>query len=159
MKNSERFNRAIKALVAAFFNGTLAKGDCRACAVGNMVACSKGVKLDKKQFNDISYETELIFWRRVFFSNDERQVVRPDRYEGKAKELIDSTGYNWRELAKVEKAFEINTEIHSLKYPFFSKDEIMQDQYNGLMAVVSVLCEIEGIESQEEYKEMFAYKV
>ncbi|MCW3109903.1 MAG: hypothetical protein JWQ09_4409 [Segetibacter sp.] len=36
MKHSERFERAVSALVDAFYKGTLRKGDCAACAVGNM---------------------------------------------------------------------------------------------------------------------------
>jgi hypothetical protein len=153
-----RFDRAIQALISAFFDGTLIKADCRACAVGNMVASSIGQKLDPKKLIDIDYKCELRHWAHVFVSKPTYQVLKPECYGGKAKMLIDSTNYTWQELAKVEKAFEDNTKINGSMYRRHSKDEIMQDQYNGLMAVVSVLCGIEGIENQEEYKEMFAYQ-
>lgn len=39
-----RFNKAIDALVHAYFTGTLAKGDCSFCAVGNIVAGAWNIK-------------------------------------------------------------------------------------------------------------------
>ena len=40
MKTSKRFDSAITALVNAFFNATLAKGNACCCAVGNIIAAS-----------------------------------------------------------------------------------------------------------------------
>jgi hypothetical protein len=42
---TQRFKNAIDALVYAFFNDTLAKGTCAACAVGNIVAHGWGKKV------------------------------------------------------------------------------------------------------------------
>ncbi len=160
MKTSKRFNNAISALVKGFFNETLAKGDCSACAVGNIVGESIGYTPTLK---DPSFCEDRIFspnshWADVFVSVEGHgQMIREYNYEGQAKENIDSTGYSWKELAKVEEIFELASKIHYENYRRFTKEEILQDQYNGLMAVVDVLCEIEGIDTKE-YKDMFSYK-
>lgn len=138
MKTPERFNRALKVLVQAFFNDTLAKGDCTKCAVGNMCG-GEGV------------------WTNVFFTpSDGTQRIYEDHYAGRAKEVIELTGYSWKQLAKIEFSFETNTRIGGNAYGRFTKQEIMEDQYRGLMAVVEVLCEIEGLDCTP-YKEAFAY--
>lgn len=41
----KRFDRAFAALVAAFFNNTLAKAACTACAIGNIAAAANGVRI------------------------------------------------------------------------------------------------------------------
>jgi hypothetical protein len=161
MKDKIRFDRAIKALVSAFFDETLAKGTCYACAVGNIVAKCIGGKVIKTS-NSFTCDIDNTTWENVFITEMFRQRTCPENYEINAegcKDQIDATGYSWTELAKVEKAFEKNTIIAWKGYTDYTKDEIMQDQYNGLMAVVEVLCEIEGIVNVSEYKEMFAYKV
>src|SRR6186713_2209173 len=156
MKNSERFNRAIAGLIAGFFEGNLAKGDCGACAVGNIVAHCYGKKAFLSELDDFTFNSH---WGKVFKTIAEYgQFIDIDYYRDEAKENIDVTGYSIRELAKVEKVFEENTEIDFTEYHKHSKDEIMQDQYNGLMAVVEVLCQIEGIENPKEYKDMFAFQ-
>jgi hypothetical protein len=138
MKTPERFNKALKTLVQAFFNDTLAKGNCTQCAVGNMC----GGRSD---------------WSLVFITPSHgTQRIYEDWYDGNAKNVIDKTGYTWEELARIEFSFEKNTKINGREYDNFSKQEIMEDQYRGLMAVVEVLCEIEGLDCTP-YKEAFAY--
>ena len=136
MKN--RFETAVSKLVKAFFDGTLSKGNCSACAVGNM--CDGYTQ-----------------WFDVFGSDCiDGPFTKPENYNGYAQEVIDKTGYTWRELASVEKAFESNTLLRVGVQFHFTKKQIMQDQYNGLMAVVDVLCDIEGIEATET-KKLFEY--
>lgn len=164
MKHPERFTRAIKALVDAFFGGYLAKFECHACAVGNICASALGVK--KEQILNAMYKPsvdnryELQYWAQwghVFTTTQGIQKLVRSKYTGEAKKAIDSTGYSLIELAKVERAFENNTEINHESYDCYDESQIMQDQYNGLMAVVDVLCEIEGINQVNEVKELFAY--
>lgn len=159
MKDKLRFDRAIKALVSAFFDGTLAKGDCAACAVGNMVAAGYGKKVFIDDENEFYCPTHNQSWADVFISSLLGNHFEISNYTGLAKENIDITGYSVLELSLVEIEFEKNTFIYIDEYCLHTKEQIMQDQYNGLMAVVEVLCEIEGIENVSEYKEMFAYKV
>lgn len=159
MKTTERFDRAIKALVSAFFDATLAKSNCAACAVGNIVGEAIGTPKDdivKSMDCNTDYMSENIEWANVFCSSDGYQMIRSEKYMGDAKKQIDATGYLWRQLAKVEEAFEGNTIIRCRHYHRYTKQEIMADQFNGLMAVVDVLCEIEGYDP-EPYKKMFEY--
>lgn len=157
MKTSDRFNKAISALVQAFFNETLAKGSCTACAVGSIIAANIGATIEKKSFQ---CDMSLRPWIEVFATNGEtgHNEINEDAYVGRAKVLIDSTGYSWQELSSVENAFEVNTKISFSRYRFLNKEQIMEDQYNGLMAVVDVLCNIEGIESNET-KKLFEHSI
>ncbi len=146
MKTPERFNRALKALVKGYFDGTLEKGDCSMCAVGNMVGLADDCFTLPK-------------WRYVFVTNEKGyQHFDLSNYRDGAKDQIDSTGYTPFELARVEKAFESSTEIRGFSYPLHTDQAIDQDQLNGLMAVVDVLCEIDNITDPRPYREMFEGK-
>lgn len=162
-----RFNNAINALVQAFFTDTLAKGTCTACAVGNICAAAMGAKVvpyahSKNLFAAIKEGKEVnnYSWNCLFFTDPtgkQRIAEEPEEYPFAVK-IIESTGYTIQELARVEKAFETHTKIDSLYYYLtYTKAEIMEDQYNGLMAVVNTLCEIEGIEDPTEYRQLFEY--
>ncbi len=166
MKNTpERFNRAINALVTAFFNETLAKGTCAACAVGNIVAHAYGQKIN--DINKATVDCDGISnqaWKRLFMTNSSnKQSLYPfgtdDKFIEEALSLISKTDYNMFELAKVEYAFEINTNMWFNTYKCYTKEQIMEDQYKGLMAVVDVLCELDGIEEPNIYKELFNYSI
>jgi hypothetical protein len=82
-------------------------------------------------------------WMNVFRDGE----VQYSNYNGKSKELIDSTGYTVYELARIEEAFE---DVDSN----CTNDEWM---FNGLMAVIEVLAEIHGIDlkQKEEAKALF----
>lgn len=156
MKHSKRFSDAIDALVKGYIHGTLAKGTCAACAVGNIVA--KGIGCEIKNRNGVFewMRNTNPSWSMVFVTgSDGSQFICPENYLGSIKNEIDSTGYTWQELARVEEAFEQNTKISFENYENVTPEEIDKDQLNGLYAVVDVLCEIEGIKEVEEYKLMF----
>lgn len=147
-----RFKNAIDALVYAFFNDTLGKGHCAACALGNIVAWSHGYK--KKHIKDACRIPGTMYQ-----SDDWTEAVWHRGQEEDDLLVIEKTGYSSEELDRVETAFEGATRISVLAYHKYSKSEIMEDQYKGLMAVCEVLCDIEGIEDPQEYKELFAYQV
>jgi len=162
MEKSKRFSNAIDALVNGYMNNTLLKGSCSACAVGNIVVKSQGLKLVKNTRNDGAcavnkYGVKFdLLWSSVFVTIYQ-QHINPGNYVGKTKKEIDSTGYTWQELARVEEAFELNTEIEFFDYGVFSESEIDEDQLKGLHAVVDVLCDIEGYNDEvlKETKELF----
>lgn len=142
MKYPERFERAIRKLVRAFFDDELLKGRCRYCAVGNMC--------------DNQYEWSLVFntpqrprlvGKEIILEQDIDLLF----YRDSSKEVIDSTGYTVLELARVESAFERAEEV--------GDKNSLQSQFNGLMAVVDVLCDIERIEDAEPVKDMFRPKL
>lgn len=161
---TQRFERAYNALVKAFFEGTLAKGICAACAVGNIVGDAMGgtVSIAGYYCNCRNKEGDTIdnsFWsylfctadgdqRRDFYNTDETTINTKDR-------LLTLTGYEAEELARVEYAFETNSLIKYKKYDFYTEQEILEDQYNGLAAVVDVLCELDGMENATSYKQKF----
>jgi len=127
---TERFNRAFDILTQAYFNGTLHKGTCAACACGNLITAARGISIPKNLFDnhevhqklaDSMLSAELLLW-------DEPK-----------------TGYTRRELSKVENAFENNTFIHWQTYAYYSEQEILEDQYNGLCAVFEVLCQLDEV--------------
>ena len=145
MENKERFDETVKILVNAYLNNTLVQNNCHACAVGNIVAAHLDIKYD----NDLKWIDQQVAWPVVFVSLRYQiaQVKRPWAYNGAAKEQIDATGFSWPELARLEYAFE--------RAP---KGKTKEDHiFNGLMAVVDVLCQIHGMDEKDrtETKNLF----
>jgi hypothetical protein len=147
------FDESISILVQAFLNGTLLHSNCAACAVGNIIAAKIQAKVivSGKRSDFFSLDAQWIrgaseiqpIWDEVFCTNGTRQDIDPDAYKGWAKRQIDTTGYSWQELARIEKAFE------SVPYSIdeFNSEDHM---YRGLMAVVEVLASIHGIDLEEK---------
>lgn len=156
-----RFEKAYNALYNAFMNDTLAKGTCRACAVGNIVADAMGTTIEKyknehREF--VTYECKLdnTFWSKLFFTVDGEQ--ERGYCEEKTRKLEELTGYSIDEMAKIEYAFETNTEIVFSDYYSATEKEIMEDQFRGLMAVMDVMIQLDEIHEGEKYKETFKNK-
>lgn len=148
-----RFEKACNALYNAFMNDTLAKGTCKACAVGNIVANAMGASVTSK------YDCEVVntFWNCIFYTTEsgEQIITRNAICEKQLKEL---TEYSWEEMAKVEHAFERAAKIHYYYYGCHTPQEIMEDQFNGLMAVMDVLIELDEVKEGNSYKETFKNK-
>ena len=160
MKTSKRFNNAMTALINAFFNDTLAKDTCTACAVGNIVAYANGGKVEKTSNGIFMCDIDNTDWRALFLTCEGVQEDRR-KYNTKTEialglRIIKKTGYSENELKRVEFAFESNTSITWQNYGYETKDAVMQDQYKGLCAIVDVLCDIEGLNANE-YKQAFKY--
>lgn len=155
-KTSERFDRAYNALVNAFFTGTLAKATCVACAVGNIVASGMGGTI--KKFNSIythPYDCTVANtqWNELFLSGP-RGWNRISEKLNLSKKIEDITGYSADIMCEIERVFEENTHIDYTDYRNHDEQEILEDQYNGLCAVVDILLKFEGIEN-EGHKEKF----
>lgn len=155
----QRFQKATDALYQAFFNGTLAKGTCNACAVGNIVAAAMGATISKEVVGKLTDSPLIVFtvdkqtdfWRDLFVTNS-CGVQFINNYLSLEKRLFSLTGYTAVELAKVEYSFETNTEISSKKYIDCTEQEILEDQYKGLCAVFDVLMQLDEVEDIQ-YKE------
>lgn len=153
---TQRFEKAYNALYNAFMNDTLAKGSCTACAVGNIVADAMGGKVYKSDNNMLDSTVPNVFWSNIFCTcGGEQSITRNYTIEEKIKEL---TGYSWKEMAMVEYVFENNTKIIFEYYHNYSERQIMEDQFNGLMAVMDVLIELDRVEEGETYKDNFKNK-
>ena len=126
MNRSELYYKTITTLNDAWRNGSLRKGNCKACAVGNMLG---------------SYEWDALF--STFRGRQVRQAPKQAIHKGfgsdyvqKAVDMIDASGYTPEELMRVEFTFETARE---------GKTE-RQSQYNGLCAVFEVLQQIHEVE-------------
>lgn len=137
-----KFHDTVAILVKAYFDGTLEHANCSACAVGNLIAAACGVP---RLFN------EKMFDGRVrYFDIDESW------YAGEGNLRMTSgatqTGYSILELTAIEHAFE-GRDNFGADWSF-GKDE---RQFKSLMAVVSVLASIHGVdlETTEAARKMF----
>lgn len=142
---TNRFNQAIDKLVTAFFNETLMKGECDKCAVGNIVG--------NRYWSDV-FLTSLGLQRKKNLNVANSEIVR------RGVDHIRKTGYSVDEMARIEFTFEQNTTYTTkcLEEAEISRDDLIQDQFNGLCAVVELLCEMEGITDAQHYKNIFRQK-
>jgi hypothetical protein len=115
MKRTDLYNKTVNILVEAYFNDTLKHGNPCACAVGNLIAANKGIKI----FENFMGELEWF-------------GVSPDWWFHKNRIQAESTGYLHAEVLLIEKTFESAPMGQT-------EDEWM---FNGLMAVIEVLDEI-----------------
>jgi hypothetical protein len=147
MKQPDLYKKTVDILVDAYFKNTLEHSICTACAVGNIIAANKGYELENTGEVDLDGRTMTTFdwitpfgrvesmapqWKYVFMTDGIAQRIDPLGYNGEAKAEIDSTGYSWANLAKIEYAFETAP-----------KGKTKEDwMFNGLMAVIDVLDKI-----------------
>lgn len=153
-KLTSRISKAIDIFLDAINEGTLAKGTCAACAVGNLVAKGIGMKIPEISIVDDGI-LENEHWMGILqkkgcgyslaWAND---VVGTNN--------IESTDFNWKELRFIENEFENNTKIYYNEYNYYTKKEIREDQIKGLEAVVKVMMTFDELE--EDVKEVFTSK-
>lgn len=145
MRNElQKFNETVDILVKAYLNGALRHGDCNACAVGNLVGARLGA--NKK-----------MFWPYIFMTSRTGETLFDDSAyvtNSEAREEVDSTGYNCRQLARIENVFELSACYDEFQDQVGDKYEQM---FNGLMAVVDVLADIHKVDLsvKESAKLMF----
>ena len=160
---TERFEKAYNALLKAFMNDTLASGTCKACAVGNIIAdAMDGVVYKDDDTDDFDCNVDNAWWKDVFVTSESGQTIYKVKDDGNIKvyrkRMFELTGYEWHELARIEKTFENNTKIKNYSYPDYGEHEIMEDQFNGLMAVMDVLIELDDVAEGQKYKNEFKNK-
>lgn len=141
MKNEALYHKTVDILVQAYFNDTLERGNCAACAVGNIVAARMGYSFTEKHgglnWKEVdaydSYQNALNWYL---------PIISKEAPNKRQKEEIESTGYSFDNLIEIEAAFE------SSKFGN-DGDERM---FNGLMAVIDCLDEIHEVNSPEVSK-------
>lgn len=134
------FDNTVSILAKAWLAGTLVKGNCCACAVGNICAAALGAQITDVHRSHqglvfANWSADSPAWQSVFCTRPFGQTLHANSYAGKAKEQIDATGYSWRQLARIEKAFETA-----------SNQDGEAAEFAGLMAVVDVLADMHGID-------------
>jgi len=161
---TERFKKAYDALVQAFFEGTLAKDNCNACAVGDIINTAQGGTISKNIYGKFTSEPCAHWWADLFVSN--YKFAPQSRYKTENGEWQESyladmmyelTGYTAEEMAQIERAFEHNTRIPEFRYAEFEEIDILEDQYHGLCAVIDVMIRLDGKEpaAHPEYNAKF----
>jgi hypothetical protein len=132
------FYNTVDILVKAYLNDTLEHQNCAACAVGNIIAAANGsimLKIPPYGCSKLTVITkpEIESW----FSFSQRVLETPQTL---------NTGYEWYELATIERAFE---SVYGM--------EASDITFEGLMKVVEVLSEIHGVslEQKEQAKRLF----
>ena len=137
MKTTKRLEQALLKLYNAYHNNTLNPEDCAACAVGNI--------LDNHDS-----------WKHL--SNEHGSLEL--NYVGRVHQNLGRkfNGYTPQELLKIEKVF---LEACGFKTPLChynskpinptAKDNL----FNGLSAVIDLLCKIDCIDNVMDYSKLF----
>jgi|GEM_PF-2224002 len=165
---TKRVQKAIDILLDALNEGTLMKGHCCVCAVGNLVRAGMlengGKRAPKNssllpRVSGFAVTAGGVFsgdWGMLFRSAHGRQHTVKNLIPWKeehALKAITYTDFTKEELMQIEFAFETNTSINTLYGYRGSKAELRKDQIRGLEAVVKVMLSFE--ESTEDAKEVF----
>ena len=129
MKTTKRFEESATKLYSAFNEGTLNAMDCTFCAVGNL--CNN--------------ET---YWSKLYDEATGKDNI-PD--EVKVKKV---TGYNMDEINNIESLFMYGT-IAGTTRLWHPQDMTKENQFDGLMAVLNYLAELDNIQSIEQQYDKF----
>lgn len=179
------FDHTVNVLVQAYLNGKLNPRDCAACAVGNIIADSMGYNIVSKISHYPGLTTRCNVWINKhgdiidecwtdgFVSrlsgevesgtvHYKGQVMNVDAYLQSVKDngplyrQIQSTGYTFLELARIEKAFELGVSS-VVNNRFMTPEQKDAAQFAGLMAVVDVLAYIHGVDlsAKQAAKKLF----
>ena len=151
-----RTKNAIDIFLDALNTGTLAKGSCTACAVGNLVAAGLDGTITITDDGRYVCDKSNDVWSELFNTHGVQKFYGTYLQDVGVLANIEATEFTLKELMEIEYTFETNTEIRFTDYPKFSNEEIRKDQINGLQAVVEVMLEFE--ESKEDVKEIFTKK-
>ncbi|WP_445735455.1 Na(+)-translocating NADH-quinone reductase subunit F [Mariniflexile sp.] len=140
MKTSIRLDAAIKKLYNAFHNNTLHPECCTQCAVGNI--------LDNKDS-----------WKHLSDQHGALQL----NYVGKVHQALGRTfnGYSPMELLHIEITF---LKACGYTVPLYHKNKKPKNPtdkdvlFNGLSAVITYLCCLDGVSNIMDYTKLFEYK-
>lgn len=153
---TNRVSKAIDIFLDAVNNKTLAKGNCVACAVGNLVAYGLGGEITNEEYFECSVGNTS--WSDAFFTSDGLQKVYDNAFDReRVVRNIEATDFTLKELMAIEYAFETNTEIHANSYHHYSNEAIRADQIRGLEAVINVMMKFDDVKA--DVKEVFTNKL
>ena len=151
MSEQEKFDRAVNVLVQAFLNDTLEHGSCTRCAVGNLVGALAypGAHEAPGKARGIDYvlpngEIKRADWFSIMRNNNSPWLTSDEKRIG--EEQRAALGYTWQQIDDIEEAFE-NTKYNQ------------HAMYDGMMAVVTELALIHGIDLEHVHRaqELFVH--
>lgn len=140
MTNLEKYHHTISVLLKAYLNETLEKGNQCGCAVGNLIADSCGLTLRIGNFGNYRVDADNMpdWLYNICTSENGYQELEEEDIEVDVQQAFTATGYSFKELARIEYAFETAAEGYT-----------PEAEYAGLMAVVEVLADIHQLDKQE----------
>lgn len=151
-----RIQRAIDVFLDALNDGTLRKGDCTMCAVGNLC---RAANIPEIFAGGYWKDTAIAIpgrWSYLFFTDVMGVVQEPLKIGPKvieAKRVLSYLEFTEEEVREIEHTFETNTNILHIHYDDHTPEFIKQDQIKGLEAVIKVML---GFEKQKDnVKEVF----
>lgn len=129
MKTTERFENAVTKLYKAFHEGTLDAMDCKHCAVGNIIghdswSCGSG----------------------AYYFTTTKPIAQKFYLNG-----LNNSGYNERELSKIEMNFILGVGYNG----YFHEKNNKDFHFNGLCAVIEYLAELDNIPNPMDYSKLF----
>ena len=138
---TKRIEKAVNVLLDALRNGTLRKGDCSACAVGNLLGtdiwaegfCTSSMGIQE------SFKYSMSSYEKIEYNI-----------------LISESDFTEYELMLIEFVFETNTKIGSRHYLEYTPAQVRADQLKGLEAVVCAMLEFD--DCKELVQEVFTSK-
>jgi hypothetical protein len=151
---TERFEKAVDKLAKAYFNDQLKSGDCKKCAVGNMIGGGEWSYMFERgsvrpEFKDLSDLPQIA-----------KDYSRGWLYEEQIEEDVEkvlSTGYTLKELAKVEYTFEDTHYrlLHDMTFAHLThQEELDAIRFQALMEVVDLLISFEEDITQNEIEDV-----
>ena len=166
---TKRIQNAIDIFLDAINEGTLAKGNCVACAVGNLVAHGMGSKVVNE---DMLFVTKPFvvnsIWSDLFMTDSDGyqsleshnpngldEMIKQPKYKS-LRDAMEKIDFTVDELRQIEYVFETNTNIKHIDYDVHTKEEIRADQIKGLEAVVKLMLTFD--EQVDDVKEVFTTK-
>ena len=140
MQTPLRLENALVKLYNAFHNNRLDPEDCTACAVGNI--------LDNHDS-----------WKHLSNEHGSLQL----NYIGTVHQRLGRkfNGYTPQEILEIEKVFLIACGFETPLCHYNPKPQNPRDKetlFNGLYAVVSLLCELDNIPNIMDYSKLFEYE-
>ena len=160
---TNRIEKAIDIFLDAVNNGTLAKGSCVACAVGNLVTHGMNgtISKTKSKFDNYNvFESDVASsnWSNAFVTCEGNQNIYVNNFKDPmVLSNVEATDFTIFELAQIEFAFEKNTKIPYNAYHLVTPEEIRADQIKGLEAVINVMMKFDEVEA--DVKEVFTNKL
>ena len=155
-----RIEKAIDILLDALNAGTLRKGSCRACAVGNLVTAGMRRPVFVQADGSPPWGVHNYMWPRLFYTSGKEQVHHPHMEDNElVREEVESTGFTASELMAIEYAFECNTRLFSNQWHIDPSKAatIRRNQVRGLEAVVKAMLKFEQ-DTVTDVEEVFTKK-
>ena len=149
MENKELFERSFNVLLNAYKTDTLIYSSQCACAVGNLVAAANNYKIVQNinSFYGYHWESEdnndlLPQWgecMNMFGTNS----FNKERYRGRCKSEVESTGYNVQTIIEIENIFCLTA------FSKIYKSE-KRKKYECLFTIIKYLLNVHKASKKEE---------